>query len=473
MRRTELVRYEEQERALARQLGKRSVEAGVVTSLKPVFEDLHCPKDLGALRRGAHLGALTLLYPATTVFVPPSTEQILRQRLGMSLTHFLELADRGIVKPLIGHPSEYADLPHLDGLLHRRPASVWARGDEVAHAFADAAEYWLQARKFLDLDGIKVVRWVRRKWKSQSPFLSDEELSRKIETEICTNFVNLCIFGYEPLARQIAALPHPGWTALRLLEMNEVIAYPELICIGGTPNYGLHDRELIEQTRASYLIPGRAEFLPASTEFLMSGLNLRLPHDLSADAIVEFHNTGAAKHLWKALRAVEGEIERTPNQLSIPRLAEAANDFKVVAQRSLDEARDISFELSRRRIRDRAESVLELGVKAGSTVSIGVAAGAYFGPVVGTLAAAMAGIGLTNITTGTKAVKDALAKLSDAITDHLLSRKFSPAATHLWWVERQFRPEARGRSEKKRPSKGTVVKHGTVTAPSMLSWRAV
>lgn len=202
----ELEIYEGRERAYARDQGRHGAGGGVIETMAPVFADQLLPERHALQRGGAPLGALVFLYATTIVFLPPASQGTLERRLGMPLEYVLELQRNGIVRPIIGHPTDYAELSHLDPILALDPPSLWARGDEVAHVYGRAAEHWDTAREVLPFDDILRVPWVRAKWSEQRPRTSQLDLDERIRVEVSTNFVNLCIFGFEPLARSIAEL---------------------------------------------------------------------------------------------------------------------------------------------------------------------------------------------------------------------------------------------------------------------------
>jgi hypothetical protein len=424
MNRKKLLAYEESERAYARSTGKHCVKAGIIQNLKPAFHDLKLPWSYGVQRRQAPLHALIFLYPSTLVFVPPTTEASLTERLGMDMKAFLQLCDHGLITPMIGHPQQYADRAHLDPILQRKPASIWARGDEVAHAYANAKEYWKEARRILPLNKIHNLKWVRAKWCRQYGYLDGKVLSDQIDIEICTNYVNLCIFGFERFARTITETQQPSLIAKRLIEANEVATYPQLLGVGGSINYGLSDAPLIQNVRKQFLLDVDTTYVSETPSILLNGLGVSFPSQINAETIKRFHADGMPRHLQKAWSGFEQAIRAKGK--------DAAGVFKASSQveETLHDAlrliRSNTYNLRRTKLAKISDNIVK-------TSSIAGIAGAALAANLNPIAALLAGFSITGfVAKNTRAEKMAV----DAIVDFCLSMKQPGYAAHLWWIDK-------------------------------------
>ncbi len=430
MKPDDLKQMEADQRAYARLHGGGAVSGIDVVDIRPIYQDMKLPDGFGVQRKDAPLHILCFLYPAVVVFVPPSSGQLLEQRFGMSLESFVELQDKGIVKPLIGHPTDYADLPHLDPILKRKPPSVWARGDELAHAFANAGEYWEDARRLIPLERIRRLKWVRRKWASHYPRLNSKQLSKQIDTEICTNYVNLRIFGEHQLAEWSITASDADDIAHRLLALNEFLTYPHLLGIDGTMNYGIEEANVLESIRGVPLFPTNSQRIDKSAEILLSSLKIEFPEPIMADAIIDLHRKGVGKHLQAAVKALEAELV----DASVEENSEALNETSLAAQEiirtALLEARGLAYETARGTVQRNTA----LAMRAGSLAGV---AGVAFstGAVAGLIAAALAGMTVTTFLSRPP-FGDYVKRAEQALVDRLMKRKFSPLATHIWWVDR-------------------------------------
>jgi len=432
--RDELEQYESDERAWARQQARKVAPSGFISDIRPLFADQHLPSRFAFQRPGAPLPLLLLLYPTTQIYLPPTTREVLENRLDMPLEQAVDLQERGFIRPIIGHPTDYAGLTHFDPILKRCPPSVWARGDEVAHHSANAAEYWEEARRILPLDEVSRVEWVRSKWGRHYPHLDEEWLTQRVKIEVCTNYVDLCIFGFQPLARRIVAIDDPSWMVRRLLEVNEVATYPHLIGAAGTVNYGIQDEAVIESVQRDLLVDQKLRFLGPEAKLLTAGMGLSVPADLSPDALEAFHTSGTATKLWAALQALETELARYDKDDQADALLEASARATRLVQEAIRDSESISYEIDRSRLAKRVHRTVDLATKLASTVAIGVTAMST--QMLSPVAAWLAGVSLTAFASNLDVVREELGEVDERITDTLMSKRFSPLATQLWWVRR-------------------------------------
>lgn len=437
MRRRELEDYEARERELARVKGAACAPAGFISDIRPLFSDQRYPVRLGVHRSGAPLDVLLLLYPATVIYVPPTTRDQLGQRFGMTVEEVVNLQRGGFVRPIIGHPSDYAGLDHLDELLEMRPPSVWARGDELAHVFADAASFWDEVRTDVPVQEMARIDWVRAKWRRHYPSATERSLTEKIEIELGTNYVDLCVFGFAPLARQIVELGDAAWSARRLLEVNEVATYPQLIGAGGTVNYGIRDAAAIEAAQRDLLLRPAARFLGPEARIITTGLGLPTAPRLDTEALREFHRRGSADRLWKTFSILESELStQGDTDGDDVALRDAASRAAEAVEAALRESQGLAYELERTEVDKRVGAAAQV-FKVAPAAGVVAAATTRFG--YNPLAATIAGIsvlGGTHVASQLAPIRDRLRELDDLIVDRLMSRKFPPLVTQFWWLRR-------------------------------------
>ncbi|WP_410628185.1 hypothetical protein [Amycolatopsis sp. cmx-8-4] len=428
----DLLRYEETERDYVRTHGHRAVFDGFVSDATKIYADRLVPDRLGFHRAGAPLSALLLLYEQTVVYVPPTSKEVVQQRLGMKWDQFLALVERGCVQPIIGHPSHYARKAHINDLFSFKPPSVWARGDELARRFANADEHWEVAQRVLPLEEMVREAWVHAKYKKHFPHLTEKNLRERIATEICTNYVDLCIYGYEPIATGLATLPDRAWSVRRLLEASELLTYPTLMGLGGTPNYGISAPVAVAEAAGSeYLcLPEIRQFGP-EVQLLLEGLALQVPTTMDVDTLVQFHQDGMARHLWSALQNLEYRVA-TAQATELDELVDSAVVAEQIIQSTLQDVRGVTFGSLRSAARRRVHPWTDLTVKLGST--LGVTAAAH-GPLgLDWLNAALAGAQFAGLMFAFKGYDRLTAAAEKRLVEHLMRRKTSSLAVQLWWL---------------------------------------
>jgi hypothetical protein len=430
MKTDDLLAYEERERAFVRANGDRAVTNGFVTDTRCIYSDRRLPGSLAFHRSGAPLAALLLLYEKTVVYIPPTTRDKIEARIGFPWSDLLTLVDRGCIQPIIGHPAHYARKPFFDDLLSFDPPSVWARGDELARRFANADEYWAMTPSVLPLPQMCAVKWVRAKFRRHFPSLSEKSLSERIATELCTNFVDLCIYGYEPLARDIAGLSDHDWSARRILEISELLTYPTLMGLGGTANYGLASSAAIDEAiSAGQLSTTDVREIPPEAQILLDGLSINVPSNLNADLVVQFHHDGMAKPLWHALEELETQVAASAGESG------SLVDSAVVAERLMNatmrELRGVGF---RRQIGQSQRQLpwVDLTVKVGAAALLTVATHAPIGS--DWMTDALAGAQFAGTLYALKFADRITARVERRVSEAITARTSSRLATQLWWL---------------------------------------
>jgi hypothetical protein len=428
----DLATYEERERDFVRLNGAKAVADGFVNDATKIYCDQGMSSRLAFCRSGAPLAALLLLYEETVVYIPPSTKEAIEARLRLNWEDMLMLVDRGCIRPIIGHPLHYARKAHFNDLLSFKPPSVWARGDELARRFASGDEYWALAREVVPIEEMSAEPWIQAKWRKHFPNLSSRSLLGRIQTEIYTNFVDLCIYGYEPIARDLAALPDRAWGARRILELSELLTYPTLMGLGGTANYGLATASAVEEAmRHEYLGNPDIRVLGPEIDILLEGLAINVPTDLDPELVVQFHEDGMAHRLWRSLEELELQVAETRTR-RMDALVDSAVTAEQIVQSTMREVKSIGYGARRARTEKLVRPWTDLSLKVGSAAALAAAARAPLGN--DWMNAALAGVGATSLLAALKKFDDITAAVEGRVVDLIAERRTSKLATQLWWL---------------------------------------
>lgn len=308
--------------------------------LAELFSDTTLPAHFAFRRNAAPLGILTVLYPKTSIYVPPVTKSDLEARLGLTLHELIELWDAGIVIPVIGHPAYYAERNDLSDLLSRRPISAWARFDAAASQFGrdDLIEKALSSLRAESLD----LEWARSKWSRQFPHLDDATLTQQIFREIANNYANLAVMGLSDVADTI--LRESRHAAALLVATNEIFTYPRVIGLGGTPSYDdttIHSQPIIQSLQAKKLNERQA--LEHGAGELMRGLRLSVPQRIDTDSIIRLHVTGEVRQVWK----LHEEISALARSRGAGDAAGLANEYGSVVREMVSKVNSIPHDKRR------------------------------------------------------------------------------------------------------------------------------
>jgi hypothetical protein len=396
------------------------ISNGILKDIKAYYPDVGLAEFHALARKGAPLNLLCFLYPQVTIFVPPESRQKLELRFGLEFESLLELCAKQIVIPLIGHPIDYANSPHLDPLLNMNPPAIWPRGLTLLEVLGTESLFQ-EAEKQLPLDQMTSLPQLKQKWRTYHSSLSASGLRAKIKEELMTNYIDLIIFGYREIAEKIVAISDPAAIAVLLLLANETLTYPLLFGIGGTPNYP--DQRYRQFTDQSLF--GRVQkkpfIVPEYLDILLEGLKINISGKIDADTVIEFHKEGLSHKLWKSLSAFEKAVPKVkdPNEV-----LNAADELQSLVKETISGVQDSLFSKAREKTRRRMSWLFKAG-----GASIGFAAASQFVPLQ--IAAAVAG--------GLPLVLKHLAHintLEEWVTDHAMAKQYSPATAHLWHLKR-------------------------------------
>ena len=419
MHKEALEQYELDQKAKVLSSLPKGIKAGVLTDVKKLYPDVRLAQTHALARKGAPLNLLCFLYPQTCVFVPPESASRLRTRFGLDLDTLVELSRKRIIIPLIGHPSDYANRPHLNSILELEPPAVWPRGLALLESLRKE-DLFDEAAKRLPLKQMASLPSVKQKWRMHHSRYSAAQLRRKIEEELMTNYIDLIVFGHREIAERIVATSDPNAVATLLLLTNEILTYPLLFGIGGTPNYpASYDGQIVGSQLVTPLAKKLA-VIPGDLEILLKGLRIEITGNIDADTISDFHKHGLSKHLWKAI----GSFERVAGRAR--RLDDTFDSAEYLQKRVKEAIRDVQdslFERKRQNVRNRIKWYFRAG-----GASIGFAVGTWFAPlqVAATIGGGLPWI-LENITH--------IRLLEEWLTDLAMSEEYSPGVAHLWHLK--------------------------------------
>jgi hypothetical protein len=395
---------------------KAATKKGIIIDITKVYEDLKLPK-LYVLQRKAPINLLVFLYPCTLTYLPPTTKENLQQILGMDLNAFIELAKYGLVRPLIGHATYYAELPHFDPIFELKPPAIWDRSYAVVDAMGKN-ELFEDGKKKLPLEKITNVPWIRKRWTNYYPVLSRQhtKFEERIKTDFVNYYVDLCIFGHKALADIIAYTPSANDVALQLIASTEVISDPWLIGLGGSPQYLFDPEQYVRDWQKRKFHKVKPFFIPQVAKCLLDELELSFPEKVSIDEILQFHRDNLSADLWRVISDLKKEVKTPTGELK-----EVTTDIKAKF-REVNQAFP-SFIEERRKWEKRLKWILRIGACAS-----GVGILEYLPPVVGVPA---------GITVG-RATYDLTIKQMDWLLNKILTVKFTPFTVSFWSLQQKI-----------------------------------
>lgn len=357
-------------------------DRGFVEGPADLYPDYVPATKPGYTRHAVNVPLMTLLYEQVVVYVSPSPEERLQEKFSIPLASLVDLAEVGIVLPLVGHLEDYTD-PAFDALLALDPPSIWARGLGVLEVL-DMWDTLDEAQCPLPVTELARTNVIRRWFGAQFPTLDAEALTGRIKQELLTNYADLCIFDEAEVASSLAAHRDPARLVGSLFALNEVRTYPTLFGLGGTANYDLAsvkaDARLTTSLARNLDRGSDVRAVPRSLSLLLRGLELDVP-TMSTDDIIQFHSSGDATRLRSAVSRFEslatrrtGVAEEDNLELFLGR----AEEFQTLLREAVAELHDPRRLDDATAIRENAVIALQAG---------GLAAGGWLGGWVGALGA--------------------------------------------------------------------------------------
>lgn len=420
--------YERRERQATHQYASRAMKGDYVGNAQVIYQDRKLRKRLGFHRSGAPLSALLFLYE----YVPPAAKQTLRDRFDMPWSAFVALAERRCIVPIIGHPIHYHGQKHFEALFDTSPVSVWARGDELALEYAGGREYWAKVDYDHPAGTLAVDPLLEAKYRRHFPGMDEKRLAERIEQEVKTNFVDLCIYGFEPLASSLLSPEAGSGGTRKLMELSELITYPSLMGMGGAPNFGLSSANAARLAAdAPRLRPAPRRVGPEAA-VLVNGLELAAPSHVDPDLVIDFHKDSMSSTLWRALDALEDRLDVAPS--GEDDLAARAEHAQTLLGEALREVNGAGYILTQHRSLDHVNSAVKFTMKLSPLLPLATFFWSPFdqemldaGVSAASAVASFAAIQKRN------AIADSVER---QLAHHLSSRRLDKMTAQLWWLSK-------------------------------------
>ena len=406
------------------------VERGYIRDPHDMYPDIRRPQSISYARQSVPLTVLLLLYERTAVFVPPLSKSDLRIRWNTPLRTVIELAQRDIVIPIIGRPTDYS-AAHFDPLLEIRPPSLWARGVALLDRLGMGSALD-EDECPLPIQNMAHGKVLRQKYERYQAGISGEELTQRIKGELLLNYADLCIFGEHQLAESFAQYQDPQMITDRLFLANEVRTYPVLFGLGGTANYdrsSLRMDAFTAKTLPTFIASTRQQMVPSNLNVLLRGLGIEISK-MRAKDISDFHLSGDGARLRAAVKYFEAEAKKAAAKTSSEHglneeeeLFEAARKLEMLIAAASKEVASPSFIRQAQRLQGSPNVVLRIG-----------------SPALGGWLAQLPGVSvLQGIGGGTILKQLVPAPMRERIVDAALTARFQPGLANLWSIAQRRR----------------------------------
>lgn len=285
---------------------ERLEKQGIVKNFQDVYPDLAAQisgESTSYVRGSVPLKLMALIYDKTIIYVPPLSKQMLEERFQLSYEDFIKLCQNGVVIPILGNVHEYRGdfyTPLFE--LNNAPASLWARGVALLDVFGmnDALDL---ARQKLPVEHMSRDPAVRAQWRKKLPGATEEEIHKSIVDDIAVMYADLCIFGHEHEANELAEFENMGQIYESLRIMNETATYPTLFGLDTQPTY--HPQKLESSVAKLYIKPRyhlQPIPIPEDLEVLLQGIGINTD-TMSTESIMKYRYDGMGKALRNTLES--------------------------------------------------------------------------------------------------------------------------------------------------------------------------
>lgn len=294
-----LYSYELKERSIIKRTQFISSKIPYATSSKELYPDIDINGGTVYLRGSVPLKLLLLLYDKIILFMPPANREYFENKYHLSFDDILTLCRKKIIIPLIAHPTDYKDDCFRD-LFELNPPSVWSRGISLMNVFNMDFEA-IQGR--LPLKRIAAFASVRKQWRRHYPLVTEELLTENIVRELSTLCADLIVFGYDDIIDNLIDLKVPDYQLVNYLKtLNEILTYPYLFGLGGTPIFDYKDIKNISKYNFSIKETAfnEPEIVCPSLKYVLEDFEIYF-NDLSIYQLIEYHNDHFAKKMRKAI----------------------------------------------------------------------------------------------------------------------------------------------------------------------------
>lgn len=417
--------YELKERNKINRIKLLSNHDRFITTVDDLYPDINISDGIVYPRGNVPIKLLLLFYDKIAIFVPPANRLYFERKYSMTFDDFLTLSRKGIILPVIAHPTDYVNNDDFDELFELNPPSIWARGISLVNTFDMDFD---EAERVLPLKRIAAFMNVRKQWRRHYPDVSEQQLTQNIIRELSTLFADLVVFGYQDVLYNLVDLKIPEYQIVYYLKtLNELLTYPYLFGLGGTP--------VIDYKRAkdkfsySFPITGRKEVIPdiisPSLRYILEDFDIYI-NDLSIAQLVEYHQEKYAKKMREAIKNLQNSTEFmfSNNTISLNSIYEKAEKVKITLD---DFHKRISSDISRKLKNIELEVANEINL---SSLSMGnFLVENQYGE----------NVDIAYLSKFNLPVSDMLpCDIQKIVSKEVISKRFSPSVATLWEIRNNF-----------------------------------
>lgn len=417
--------YEFRERNKINRAKLLSKQDHFITTAGDLYPDINISDGIVYPRGNVPIKLLLLFYDKIVIFVPPANKLFFEKKYSITFDDFLTLSRKGIILPVIAHPTDYVNNDDFDELFELEPPSMWARGISLVNAFnMDFNE----AERVLPLKRIAAFMNVRKQWRRHYPDVSEQQLTQNIIRELSTLFADLMVFGYQDVLYNLVELKIPEHQIVYYLKtLNELLTYPYLFGLGGTPV--IDYKRTKEKFSYSFHIKGKKESIPdiisPSLRYILEDFDIYI-NDLSIAQLVEYHQENCAEKMRQAIKDLQNSTESmyTNNTISIDSICEKAEKVKFALD---DFHKRISSDISKKLQSIELEVANEINL---SSLSMGnFLVENQYGE----------NVDIAYLSKFNLPINDMLpCDIQRIVSKEIISKRFSPSVATLWEIRNNF-----------------------------------
>lgn len=321
-----LLDYEIKERNIIKRAKLETTTAQYITSAYEMYPDIRLDDGAVYLRGDVPLKLLLLLYDKIIIFMPPANRDYFEKKYNLPFDDFLTLCRKGIVVPLIAHPTDYTDNCFRE-LFELNPPSVWARGISLLNTFNLDFD---EAQRVLPLKRIAAFANVRKQWRRHYPFVSEEQLTENIVRELSTLYADLIVFGFQDVANNLVKLNIPDCQLVYYLKvLNEILTYPNLFGLGGTPVFdhqGVKEKFNYSFSLMDAHPTTTPEIVCPSLKYVLEDFDIYFSQ-LTIKQLMDYHRDNLTKKMRTAIKDLQQESQKmlSADSISIDNICEYAD----------------------------------------------------------------------------------------------------------------------------------------------------
>ena len=298
-----LEQYELLERKKVADSVSRLSNASFISSVHDIYPEIQIEKSAVYLRGKTPIKLLLLLYDKIILFLPPASKEYFFVQFGLHFDEIMILCRKGIIIPLIAHPTDYS-APYFEELLLLNPPSVWARGISILENMNIDFD---EAQRVLPLKRIASFASVRKQWRMHYPNVSEDDLTINIMREISTLYADLSVFGYSDILKELLDEKIPDYKIVYYLKvLNEILTYPTLFGLGKTPVFDSDTakRKFTVELSAKSQQLYDPSFICPSLKYILEKFDIYY-QEIGLSKIMEFRRDGYVQKLQNVISDIQ------------------------------------------------------------------------------------------------------------------------------------------------------------------------